>query len=195
MTLSKRASIIDTKVHHDGWSSLKTVTYNFQRRDGQWQKQSREVFDCGHGVAILLYDKQRRTVILTRQFRCAQFLEEPDQLLIEAPAGMLDGAQPADRIKLEVEEETGYRVQSVKKVLEAYMSPGAVTQKIICFVGEYTPQHRVSAGGGLLEEGEDIEVLELDFDVAMTMIADGQIRDGKSIMLLQYAALNLFKAA
>lgn len=195
MTLSKRVSIVDTKLHHNGWSKLMTVTYDFQRRDGHWQRQAREIFDCGHGAAILLYDLQRRTVILTRQFRCAQFLDDCNQMLIEAPAGMLDGALPEDRIIAEAEEETGYRVRRVEKVLEAYMSPGAVTQKISCFVGEYTPQDRVSEGGGLIEEGEDIEVLELDFDVAMTMMGDGQIRDGKTIMLLQYAALNLFKAA
>lgn len=195
MTLSKRVSIVDTKLHHAGWSKLMTVTYDFQRRDGHWQRQAREIFDCGHGAAILLYDLQRRTVILTRQFRCAQFLDDCNQMLIEAPAGMLDGALPEDRIIAEAEEETGYRVRRVEKVLEAYMSPGAVTQKISCFVGEYTPQDRVSEGGGLIEEGEDIEVLELDFDVAMTMMGDGQIRDGKTIMLLQYAALNLFKAA
>lgn len=195
MTLSERVSIIDTRLHHDAWSNLKTVTLDYQRRDGQWQRQTREIYDCGHGAAILLYDVIRRTVILTRQFRSAQFLDGCDQLLIEAPAGMLEGAVPEERIKAEAEEETGYRVRDVERVLEAYMSPGAVTQKVMCFVAPYTPADQVSEGGGLAEEGEDIEVLELDFDDAMSMIADGQIRDGKTIMLLQYAALNIFKAA
>lgn len=195
MTISKRVSIIDARLHHDGWSNLKSVTLDYQRRDGQWERQIREIYDCGHGAAILLYDVLRRTVILTRQFRCAQFLDGCDQLLIEAPAGMLEGAVPEDRIVAEAEEETGYRVRGVERVLEAYMSPGAVTQKVVCFVAPYTPEDRVSEGGGLAEEGEDIEVLELDFDAAMSMITDGQIRDGKTIMLLQYAALNIFKPA
>jgi len=195
MTLSKRVSIIDARLHHDAWSNLKTVTLDYQRRDGHWQRQVREIYDCGHGVAILLYDVLRRTVILTRQFRCAQFLDGCEQLLVEAPAGMLEGAVPEERIKAEAEEETGYRVRDVERVLEAYMSPGAVTQKVVCFVAPYTPADRVSEGGGLAEEGEDIEVLELDFDDALSMIADGRIRDGKTIMLLQYAALNIFRAA
>lgn len=195
MTLSKRVSIIDARLHHDAWSNLKTVTLDYQRRDGQWQRQIREIYNCGHGAAILLYDVLRRTVILTRQFRCAQFLDGCEQLLVEAPAGMLEGAVPEERIKAEAEEETGYRVRDVERVLEAYMSPGAVTQKVVCFVAPYTPADRVSEGGGLAEEGEDIEVLELDFDDAVSMIADGRIRDGKTIMLLQYAALNIFKTA
>lgn len=195
MTLRKRVSIVDARLHHQAWSSFKTVTVDYQRSDGQWQRQVREIYDCGHGVAILLYDTDRRTVIMTRQFRCAQFLDNCDEMLVEAPAGMLDGAVPEERIKAEAEEETGYRVRSIERVLEAYMSPGAVTQKVICFVAPYTPQDRVAAGGGLIEEGEDIEVLELDFDQAMAMIGNGQIRDGKTIMLLQYAALNIFKAA
>lgn len=195
MTLSKRVSIIDARLHHDGWSNLRTVTLDYQRRDGRWQRQIREIYNCGHGAAILLYDVLRRTVILTRQLRSAQFLDGYDQLLIEAPAGMLEGAAPEERIKAEAEEETGYRVRDVEQVLEAYMSPGAVTQKVVCFVAPYSPEDRVSEGGGLTEEGEDIEVLELDFDDAVSMISDGRICDAKTIMLLQYAALNIFNAA
>ncbi len=194
MTRNERISIVDTRVHHDGWSNCKTVTYDYRRSDGAWQRQSREIFHCGHGVTILPCDQQRRTVILTRQFRCAASLEGCDQFLIETPAGMLDGALPEDRIVAEAEEETGYRVRNARKVFEAFMSPGAFTQKITFFVGEYSPQDRVSEGGGLLEEGEDIETIELDFDTAMTMASDGRIQDGKTIMLLQYAALHIFPA-
>ena len=194
MSVANRVSNLQSQRNFEGWSTLDTVTYLYQRSDGAWQEQSREVYDCGHGAAILLYDLTRRTVILTRQFRCSAFLDGYDELLMEAPAGMLDGASPAERILKETEEETGYRVTETEMAFEAFVSPGAVKQKITCFVGPYTPKDRVSEGGGLADEGEDIEILELDFDDALAMTTDGRIQDAKTIMLLQYAALNIFSA-
>jgi nudix-type nucleoside diphosphatase (YffH/AdpP family) len=192
MTVKKRIRHLDISPLYKGWANLKRATYEYLRSDGVWQTQTREIFDCGHGAAILLYDLQRRTVILTRQFRFAAFSHGYDGLMIEVPAGLLDDASPEDRVRAETEEETGYRVREVRKVIEAYISPGAVTQMNYGFVGAYKPQDRVSEGGGRIEEGEDIEVLELDFDEAMAMIEDGRIQDGKTIILLQYAALHLF---
>ncbi len=152
----------------------------------------RDNYDCGHGAAILLYNLEQRSIILIRQFRYAAFSSGYDSLLIETPAGLLDDASPEERIREEAEEETGYRIDNVRKVFEAYVSPGAVVQKIFCFVGAYSGSDRVSAGGGLESEGEDIEVLEMGFDETYAMIADGGICDAKTIMLLQYAALHLF---
>ncbi len=192
MSISNRVRVSQSSVLHEGWSTLTQATIEFQRRDGHWQTQVRDNYDCGHGAAILLYNLEHRTVILVRQFRYATFSDGYDSLLIETPAGLLDDASPEERIRAEAEEETGYRARQVRKVLEAYVSPGAVKQKIFCFVGAYTSDDRVSDGGGLASEGEDIEVLEVPFDEACTMIADGRIRDAKTIMLLQYAALHLF---
>ncbi|MEX3008589.1 NUDIX domain-containing protein [Hoeflea sp. TYP-13] len=194
MTIRNRVRVRETRNIHKGWSSLNQATIDFQRSDGSWQTMVRDNFDCGHGATVLLYNLDRRTVILVRQFRYSVFCDGYEELIIETPAGLLDDASPEERIRAEAEEETGYRVQSVRKVFEAYVSPGAVSQKNICFVGAYSPEDRVSDGGGLAEEGEDIEVLEMEFDEAYAMISDGRIRDGKTIMLLQYAALNLFAA-
>jgi nudix-type nucleoside diphosphatase (YffH/AdpP family) len=153
----------------------------------------RETYDRGNGATILLYDPQRRTVLLTRQFRYPAFVNGHDDLLIETPAGLLDDASPEDRIRAEVEEETGYRVCNVRQVFDAFMSPGSVTERLHFFVGAYSGADRVSEGGGNAEEGEDIERLEPTIEEALEMIADGCIRDGKTIMLLQYAALHIFK--
>ncbi|MDA4844160.1 NUDIX domain-containing protein [Hoeflea poritis] len=192
MKIGNRMRLQGTETLHQGWSRLTRGTFDYQRSDGSWQVVSRDVFDCGHGATALPYDAKRRKVILVRQFRYAAYTAGYDQSLIETPAGLLDDASPEQRIRTETEEETGYRISSVEKVFEAFMSPGAVSQKIHCYVAAYTPQDRVSDGGGLAEEGEDIEVLELDFDEAYAMIGDGRIQDGKTIMLLQYAAINLF---
>ena len=192
MSISNRVRVRQSEILHEGWSTLSQATFEYQRRDGNWQTQVRDNYDCGHGAAILLYNLEYRTVILIRQFRYAAFSDGYDNLLIETPAGLLDDASPEERIRAEAEEETGYRARDVRKVLEAYVSPGAVVQKIFCFVGTYGADERVSEGGGLASEGEDIEVLEVPFDAACTMIADGRIRDAKTIMLLQYAALHLF---
>ncbi|RZT04100.1 nudix-type nucleoside diphosphatase, YffH/AdpP family [Duganella sp. CF402] len=175
----------------DDWFLLQKTTFDYRRRDGSWQRQTRETYDRGHGATILLYNREQRTVLLVRQFRFPTYGNGHDGFLIETAAGLLDQASPEERIKAEVEEETGYRVGEVRKVFEAFMSPGSVTERLYFFVAEYDPATRVSDGGGLAEEGEDIEVLELNMDDALQMITDGRIADGKTIMLLQYAALNL----
>lgn len=177
----------------DDWFVLKKTTFDYRRSDGTWQRQSRETYDRGHGATILLYNRERRTVVLVRQFRFPAYVEGHPGFLIEAPAGLLDQATPEVRIKAEVEEETGYRVGEVHKVFEAFMSPGSVTERLHFFVAEYDPASRPGAGGGVAEEGEDIEVLELTMEQAMAMMASGEIADGKTIMLLQYAALHLLR--
>jgi nudix-type nucleoside diphosphatase (YffH/AdpP family) len=180
----------------DDWYTLRKTTFDYRRRNGSWQTMSRETYDRGHGAVILLYSLAQRTVLLVRQFRfpAYNYGGSHDGFLIEAPAGLLDAATPEARIKAEVEEETGYRVDKVRKVFEAFMSPGSVTERLYFFVAEYDPSAARGEGGGVEEEGEDIEVLELDIGRAEQMIADGSIEDGKTIMLLQYARLHLFGA-
>ena len=175
----------------DDWFLLQKTTFDFRRRDGSWQRQTRETYDRGHGATILLYNRELGTVVLIRQFRFPTYGNGHDGFLIETAAGLLDHASPEQRIKAEVEEETGYRVGAVCKVFEAFMSPGSVTERLYFFVAEYEPTARVGAGGGIAEEGEDIEVLELPLAQALRMVATGAIADGKTIMLLQYAALHL----
>ncbi|WP_416424744.1 GDP-mannose pyrophosphatase NudK [Pseudomonas sp. App30] len=175
----------------DNWYLLNKYTFDLRRRDGSWQTQTREVYDRGNGATILLYNLAKRTVVLIRQFRLPTFLNGHDGFLIETAAGLLDNASPEERIRLEVEEETGYRVKAIEKIFEAFMSPGAVTERIHFFIGEYEDGDRVHAGGGLEAEGEDIEVLELGFDEALAMVSNGQIVDGKTIMLLQYLELRI----
>jgi nudix-type nucleoside diphosphatase (YffH/AdpP family) len=195
VSIAHRVRVEDVTLLSNDWYVLKKTTVSFQRADGSWQSQSRETYDRGNGATILLYDPHRRTVILTRQFRYPAFVNGHDDLLIEAPAGLLDNAEPAVRIRAETEEETGFRVRDVRQVFDAFMSPGSVTERLHFFDGEYEPGDRVSQGGGKEEEGEDIAVLEVDIDEALGMIASGTIRDGKTIMLLQYAALNLFRTS
>ncbi|MFO2463647.1 NUDIX domain-containing protein [Pseudomonas sp. 15FMM2] len=178
----------------DNWYLLKKYSFELRRRDGSWQAQAREVYDRGNGATILLYNTEHRTVLLIRQFRMPTFVNDYHGYLIETAAGLLDNASPEERIRLEAEEETGYRVGHVEKVYSAFMSPGSVTERVHFFIGEYQPGDRVNNGGGLAEEGEDIEVLELDFDEAIAMVARGEIVDGKTIMLLQYLELRLLKA-
>lgn len=174
----------------DHWYTLRKVTFDLRRRDGQWQTLSREAYDRGHGAALLLFDPHRRTVVLTRQFRLPVFLNGGnDGMLMEACAGLLDGDDPQTCIRREAEEETGYHVRQPRKVFEAYMSPGSVTEKLHFFVAEYQPADRIRAGGGLREEGEDIEVIEMSLDEALARIHTGAIQDGKTVMLLQHAAL------
>lgn len=192
MSVVDRVRVQDVKILSDDWYVLKKTTFSYRRRDGTWQTQSRETYDRGNGATILLYDAARRTVVLTRQFRYPAFVNGCDDLLIETPAGLLDNAGAEERIRIETEEETGFRVRDVRRIFEAYMSPGSVTEKLFFFVGRYEPADRIAAGGGDAAEGEDIEVLEVDIDEALAMIGAGAIRDGKTIMLLQYAALHLF---
>jgi len=159
----ERVRIIDTVVLSDDWYVLKKTIFDFQRRDGAWQRQSRETYDRGNGATILLFDRARKTVILTRQFRFPVFVNGHDGMLVEAPGGLLDNASPEERIRAEVEEETGYRVRDVQKVFEAYMSPGSVTEKLHFFFAEYDAASRIGDGGGIEAEGEDLEVIELTF--------------------------------
>ncbi len=189
--MNDRVRLISTQVLSDDWYVLKKNVFDYQRRDGSWQRQSRETYDRGNGATILLYNRERKTVILTRQFRFPAFVNgTPDGMLIEACAGLLDQDDAATCIRRETEEETGYRITEVRKVLEAYMSPGSVTERIYFFVGEYQPKDKVSAGGGDATEGEDIETLEITLDQAMEMVETGQICDGKTILLLMHAKIH-----
>jgi|SRR3954470_19766839 nudix-type nucleoside diphosphatase (YffH/AdpP family) len=192
MTISDRIRVQDVRVLSDSYGTLKSTTLQWRRDDGTWQTQTRETYDRGQAAALLPYNRAQRTVILVRQFRYPAFMAGEDDLLIEAAAGLLDDISPEERIRLEAEEETGYRLHDVHKVFDAFMSPGALTEKIHFFVAEYEPHMRVSAGGGLADEGEEIEVLELGLDEALGMISDGRIVDAKTIMLLQHAALRIF---
>lgn len=192
MDTQERVRVRKVEVLSDDWYILKKTTFEYLRNNGEWQTQSRETYDRGNGATILLYNQQKRSVILTRQFRYPVFVNGHHGLLIEAPAGLLDQTSPEERIKAETEEETGYCVHDVRKVFEAYMSPGSVTEKLHFFVAEYDANNQIGDGGGVHSEGEDIEVLELTFDQALTMVEQGEITDGKTIMLLQFAKLNLF---
>jgi GDP-mannose pyrophosphatase NudK len=176
-----------------GWARVVSMQYSFFRRTGLWQEHVREVYDRGHGAAVLLYNIERSSIILVRQFRAPCFMAGDDGMLLEVPAGMLDADSPEDCIRKEVAEETGYRIESVRKVFEAYSSPGSITEKIFCFMAAFSVDQRISGGGGHESEGEDIEVLEYRFPEAVEMIAQGQIKDAKTIMLLQHAALTVFK--
>lgn len=186
-----RVRIQKVEVLSDDWYILKKTTFDYLRADGTWQTQSRETYDRGNGAAILLYNPQKKTVVLTRQFRYPAFVNGlADGMLIEACAGLLEKDDPVTAIKREAEEETGYHLDNVRKIFEVYMSPGSVTEKLYFFVAEYQEASKKSEGGGEVGDGEDIEVLELGFDVALQMIESGEIADGKTIMLLQYAKLH-----
>jgi len=186
----KRVRIQSVDVLSDNWYTLRKFTFDFQRRNGQWQTLSREAYDRGNGAAILIYNVRRHTVVLTRQFRLPAFVNDHSGMLIEACAGLLDKDDAETCIRKETEEETGYRVANVRKIFEAFMSPGSVTEKLHFFVGEYEAGDKVSAGGGLEDDGEDIDVLEMSLDEALALIDRGEIMDAKTIMLLQYAKLH-----
>ncbi|PIF46138.1 nudix-type nucleoside diphosphatase (YffH/AdpP family) [Chryseobacterium sp. 52] len=180
-------NIIKTEILSDNWYTLNKVTYSIAKKDGTTETQSREAYDRGNGAVILLYNTTSGTIILTRQFRLPTFINgNSTGMLIEACAGLLDNDNPEECIKRETEEETGYKISKVEKVFEAYMSPGSVTEILHFFTAEYSHEMKIADGGGLEEEGEDIEVLELPFDKALTMIDSGEIMDAKTIMLLQY---------
>lgn len=184
--------IQNTKVLANDYYLLNKITFDYLNIKGNWVTQNREVYDRGNGAGILLYNLEHKTVILTRQFRLPSYLNgNPSGMLIEVCAGLLDADQPEQCIIRETEEETGYRITDVKKVMETYMSPGAVTEILYLFVGEYTANMKVSDGGGLEHEHEEIEVIEWPFDKAYNMIASGEIKDAKTILLLQYAKINL----
>lgn len=187
---SERVRIRQVRTLSDDWYVLKKTTFDFLRSDGTWQTQNRETYDRGNGATILLYNREYKTVVLIRQFRFPAYVNGlADGMLIEACGGLLDKADPEACIKKEAEEEAGFVVHNPRKVFEAYMSPGSVTERLYFFVAEYERGHRISAGGGDETEGEDIEVLEIPLEKAMEMIGRGEIADGKTIMLLQYAKL------
>jgi len=184
--------LIKTTVLSDNWYVLRKHTYRFKNAHGEWVTQEREAYDRGNGATILLYNLAQRTVVLTRQFRLPTYVNgNPDGMLIEAPAGLLDQDNAETCIRRETQEETGYLIDQPVKLFQVYMSPGSVTETVHFFAATYTSAMKVAEGGGLEEEQENIEVLELDFDEAYQMIATGGIKDAKTIILLQYAKLHL----
>jgi len=182
---------IHVEILSDNWYTLKKASFEYLNDKGTWETQHREAYDRGNGAGILLYNKSSRTIILTKQFRMPTYLNgNEDGMMIEVCAGLLDEDNPEDCIRRETEEETGYKVKDVKKVMEAYMSPGSVTEILFLFVAEYSKDMKVNEGGGHDDEQENIEVLEIPFTQALDMIKDGSIKDAKTIMLLQYAEIN-----
>ena len=187
---NSRIKNLTKEILSDNWYTLRKITYDYLTAKGIWQTQSREAYDRGNGATILLYNKLQQTVILTRQFRMPTFINGNESgMLIETCAGLLDRDNAADCIRRETEEETGYRIANVTKVFEAYMSPGSVTEILFFFVAEYDNAMKVNEGGGMAHEQEEIEVIELDINNALQMIENGAIKDGKTIMLLQYVRL------
>lgn len=183
-------TIRDITLLSDNWYKLHRYTFDLRRRDGRVDTLTREVYDRGNGAVVLLYHRERGTVILTRQFRIPAFVNrEPTGMLIEAPAGLLDGDHPEAAIKREIEEETGFRIDHVRPILEVFMSPGSVTERVHLFFAEYTDADRVSEGGGAEHEGEDIEVFEVPLDEALKMVERKEIIDGKTVMLLYHAKI------
>lgn len=193
-TTNPDVRITSVDVLSDNWYVLRKIGFDIRDRSGAWSSQEREAYDRGNGATILLIDWQRRTVLLTRQFRVPAYLNgHPDGMLIETPAGLLDPGDADDAaaaIEREAAEEAGVEVRDAMLVFDLFMSPGSVTERVAFFVADYTPADRVDGGGGLEEEGEDIEVIELDLDEAIAQVADGRIRDGKTVLLLQWAQLN-----
>lgn len=186
-----KIKIKKTDLLSDNWYILNKVTFDFLRKDGKWVTQKREVYDRGNGAAILLYNREQKTIILTRQFRLPAYLNgNKTGMMIEVCAGMLDQDHPEQCIIREAEEETGYRIKSVQKIMETYMSPGAITEILHLFIGEYDASMKVHEGGGLEHEQEEIEVIEMPFDNACKMIETGELKDAKTIILLQYAKIN-----
>ena len=186
-----KIKITKSELLSDNWYILKKITYEYQSQNNEIQTHVREIYDRGDGATILLYNKGNKSVILTRQLRMPTYLNENESgMMIETCAGMLDKDHPEDCIKREVTEETGYEIDNVKKIFEAYTSPGAVTEILHFFIGEYSADMKVNEGGGLDSEQENIEVLEYLFEDAYNMIASGEIKDAKTIMLLQYAKIN-----
>ncbi len=182
---------VEKEILSDNWYVLNKYTYDYLKEDGRWEKQHREAYDRGNGAAILLYNRRKGTIVLTRQFRMPTYVNgNKNGMMIEVCAGLLDGDNPEDCIRKEVAEETGYKIRKVRKVFEAYMSPGSVTEILYFFVGEYEAKMKIGEGGGSSHETENIEVLEYTFEKAIEMIGAGAIRDAKTIMLLQYAQIH-----
>jgi nudix-type nucleoside diphosphatase (YffH/AdpP family) len=185
-----RVRIVDVELVASGWHVLRATTFDLQHADGRWTRERRETYDRGNGATILLYDRERATVLLSRQFRFPVYVNDhPDGMLIETAAGLLDDDDPETAIRREAEEELGVTLGELEHVFDVFMSPGSVTERVHFYAAAYTPAQRTAAGGGLVDDGEDIEVLELPFGTALAMTADGRIADAKTIMLLQWAAL------
>jgi nudix-type nucleoside diphosphatase (YffH/AdpP family) len=190
LTRNPRVVVRDVEVTSDGWHVLRRTTFDYQSSKGSWSTQHRETYDRGNGATILLYDLGRRTVLLSRQFRYPVYVNDHrDGMLIETAAGLLDEDDPETAIRREASEELGVTVGELTHVFDVYMSPGSVTERIHFFAAPYTAASRTSEGGGLADDGEDIDVLELPFDSALAMVDTGEIADAKTIMLLQWAAL------
>ena len=184
--------IRDVEVTSDGWHVLRRTTFDFRGRDGSWTTQARETYDRGNGATILLYDPDARTLLLSRQFRFPAYVNEhPDGLMIETAGGLLDDDSAEDAIRREATEELGVTIGELRHLFDLYMSPGSVTERVHFFAAPYTAEG-VDGGGGVEEEGEEIEPVVIGYDEALPMIADGRIADGKTVILLQWAALNLF---
>ncbi|MEJ2904917.1 GDP-mannose pyrophosphatase NudK [Pedobacter panaciterrae] len=189
--MEKNIKLINKEILSDNWYILNKVTYQAEKKDGKAVVHTREVYDRGNGATILLYNRERNTVILTKQFRLPTYLNgNKDGMLIETCAGLLDLDSPEDCIKRETEEETGFKIIEVTKIFEAYMSPGSVTELLYFFIASYTSEMKINDGGGLPEEEEHITVLEIPFPQAFAMIELGEIKDGKTIMLLQHLLIN-----
>lgn len=186
-----RVRVREVELLSSSWYVLRRTTFDYLRTDGSWSTQERETYDRGNGATVLLYDAERATVLLTRQFRYPVYVNgHPDGLLLETAAGLLDDDDPETAIRREAAEETGYDIGEVRHVFDVYMSPGSVTERLHFFAAPYTADRRTSEGGGLADDGEDIEVVELPFAKALAMIGSGEIADAKTIMLLQWAALS-----
>ncbi len=187
---NNKVKILKTEILSDNWYTLNKVTFEYLKKNGTLETQSREAYDRGNGATILLYNKESKTVILTKQFRLPTYINDnEDGMMIEACAGLLDKDNPEDCIKRETEEELGYEISDIKKVFEVYMSPGSVTEILYFFIAEYSKSMKINDGGGLEEEQEEIEVLELGINKALEMIDSGEIKDAKTIMLLQHVRL------
>jgi nudix-type nucleoside diphosphatase (YffH/AdpP family) len=181
--------IRSVEVLSDDWAILKKFTFDYRRRDGTLERQVRQTYDRGHGAVILPYDPERGTVLLVRQFRLPAYVSGHPEPLIEACAGLLDKDDPETCIRREAQEELGYRLRDTEPVFRVFMSPGSVTERLMFFIARYSPDDRIGQGGGDRHEGEDIEVLEVSLEEALDMIDEGQIVDGKTIMLLQHLKL------
>ncbi len=189
--IKDNVKVISTEILSRNWGKLDKVKFEYRLKDGSVQVQEREVYNRGNGAVILLYNKEKQTVVLTRQLRIPTWFNgNADGMMIEACAGLLDDKNPEERIKMETEEETGYTITEVKKVMEVYMSPGSVTEILYFFVAAYSDAMKTGEGGGAEHEQENIEVLEMPFEEAKAMIAKGEIKDAKTIMLLQYAQIH-----
>lgn len=195
MPIGDRLKVLESRVLADDWAVLKKTRIAWRRGDGRWDELWRETYDRGNGATILPYDPNRRTVLLVRQFRYPAYVNGHDDLLIETAAGLLDAASPEERIRAETEEELGLALSEVRQVLQVYMSPGSVTEKLHFFIARYSASDTLGPGGGVAEEGEEIDRIEIGIDTALGWIEEGRIRDAKTIILLQYAALNLFSPA